>query len=115
MLSDMEYAFRFLPKVQPRDANGCLLWDGAPGRCGYGRFRVGGRMVQAHIVAWVQRYGPVPDGLELDHSFAKGCRSKLCVNAAHLEPVTHEENMRRHRAASRWMASILVRTELDTD
>lgn len=38
--------------------------------------------------------GPVPDGLELDHL----CRVHNCVNPAHLEAVTHAENVRRGEA-----------------
>jgi hypothetical protein len=39
--------------------------------------------------------GPVPPGLQLDHVYDRGCRSKRCVNPAHLEPVTRAENQRR--------------------
>jgi len=35
--------------------------------------------------------GPIPDGMELDHL----CRNPACANVMHLEPVTHEKNMRR--------------------
>ena len=39
--------------------------------------------------------GPIPEGLELDHL----CKNGKCVNPAHLEPVTHAENIRRSRLA----------------
>lgn len=113
-ISDLVMAFEFFPRVLPRDAHGCLLWDGTVSR-GYGRFSLNGRQVQAHQVAWEYRNGPVPTGLELDHVFARGCRSKLCVNPQHLEPVTHAENSRRKHVAARWRAGIQVRTELDAD
>lgn len=45
----------------------------------------------AHRWAYERYVGPIPEGLELDHL----CRVTLCVNPAHLEPVTHAENMRR--------------------
>lgn len=111
-ISDLDWAFRFLPKVQPRDANGCLLWERTE-RNGYGQFKLDGRMVYVHRVAYEYHYGPIPEGLVVDHVFARGCRSKLCVNPQHLEAVTHAENMARAAAATRWLASIEVATELD--
>ncbi|MGO4751896.1 HNH endonuclease signature motif containing protein [Streptomyces sp. 2MCAF27] len=113
-ISDMDYAWRFLPKVQPRNSDGCLLWDASVSG-GYGQFHLNGRYVRAHRVAWEYRNGPVPEGLELDHVFARGCRSPLCVNTEHLEVVTRSENELRKYAAARWMASIRVSTELDDE
>lgn len=49
------------------------------------------RMRVAHRVVYERLVGPVPDGLELDHL----CREQHCVNPDHLEPVTHQENVRR--------------------
>jgi hypothetical protein len=105
---------RFFPRVLSRDAHGCQLWDG-PEAGGYGQTNLHGRHVYAHLVAYEYHHGPIPNGLFLDHVWVRGCRSTLCVNVAHLEPVTHEENVRRGFAASRWRASIQVRTELDDD
>lgn len=50
---------------------------------------------QTLSLQWETVHGPVPDGLELDHL----CRQRDCVNPAHLEPVTHAENMRRSSVA----------------
>lgn len=41
--------------------------------------------------------GPVPAGMELDHL----CRVRCCVNPMHLEPVTHDENMKRMKIIAR--------------
>jgi hypothetical protein len=49
----------------------------------------------AHRVAYELVIGQIPAGLELDHL----CRNVVCVNPAHLEPVTRAENMRRRSAA----------------
>jgi hypothetical protein len=45
----------------------------------------------AHRVVYEALVGPVPEGLELDHT----CDNPPCCNPGHLEPVTHAENMRR--------------------
>lgn len=49
----------------------------------------------AHRAAYVERYGPIPRGLETDHL----CRNRWCANPDHLEAVTHAENMRRRSEA----------------
>lgn len=79
---------RFWLMVQKTES--CWLWTGATSK-GYGRFNPDGRVVWAYRYAYELLVGPVPAGMELDHT----CRVKVCVNVAHLEPVTHRENMLR--------------------
>jgi hypothetical protein len=81
---------RFWSKVS-KDDDGCWRWTGHLGRLGYGRFRVGTRTRPPHQVAYEMGVGPIPPGLELDHL----CRNRSCVNPAHLEPVTRQENILR--------------------
>lgn len=73
---------------------GCLLWQGSRNNQGYGvvSFQSKNRLV--HRLAYEAFIGPIPEGLELDHL----CRTKVCANPAHLEPVTHAENSRRAAA-----------------
>lgn len=66
---------------------GCWVWQWRKTPKGYGQWR--GRL--AHRKVYEDKLGPVADGLELDHL----CRNRLCVNPAHLEPVTHATNVQR--------------------
>ncbi len=62
---------------------------------GYGQIhsvQLGGTRL-VHVVVYERLVGSVPDGLELDHL----CRTPACCNPAHLEPVTHAENVARGR------------------
>lgn len=70
----------------------CWLWSGHLDKDGYGRIRVDSNTLRtAHRFSYTHFRGDIPDGAELDHL----CRQRSCVNPAHLEPVTHKENMRR--------------------
>jgi hypothetical protein len=69
----------------------CWVWQLYLKPDGYGMVRRGQVILNAHVSYWLDRNGPVPEGLELDHL----CRVKACVNPDHLEPVTHQENCRR--------------------
>jgi hypothetical protein len=85
---------RFWARVDKSGPNGCWLWLGNTDTPGYGRCNYlhdGKRVRLAHRLAYLLTVGPIPDGLELDHL----CRVHGCVNPAHLEPVTHAENVRR--------------------
>lgn len=80
--------------------NDCIIWTKTKTQDGYGRQMIGSRTdgtrrsALAHVVAYEQEFGPIPEGLELDHL----CRVRNCVNPHHLEPVTHQENCRRGNA-----------------
>ncbi|MFF1299981.1 MULTISPECIES: HNH endonuclease signature motif containing protein [unclassified Streptomyces] len=93
--NDMDMAFRFYPDVEPPNEDGCKLWTGRTFNGRYGLFVIGKHGVVAHRVAYQYEVGPIPDGLDIDHVYAWGCRSTLCVNTDHLEAVTHRENQRR--------------------
>lgn len=78
----------------------CWLWAKPSHRDGYARARLNQKYQLVHRFMWKYAYDqPVPEGLELDHL----CRNKACVNPAHLEPVTHLENVRRG-TAGQWEA-----------
>lgn len=70
----------------------CWIWKGAADEHGYGRFRIGKKLMLAHRYAWEILVGPVPDGKELCHNCPNGDNAS-CVNPAHLFIATHAENM----------------------
>lgn len=72
----------------------CWVWLRATTKNGYGIIRRDRRNQPAHVWFYEQKYGPVPDGKQLDHL----CRVRACANPDHVEPVTHAENGRRGRA-----------------
>jgi hypothetical protein len=74
-------------------AGDCWIWNAKRAHNGYGQFYVSGRQVIAHRFSYELHVGPIPEGLQIDHL----CRVRACVNPAHLEVVTHAENMRRIR------------------
>lgn len=97
---------RFCDKFDISEESGCWIWNGAISRSTgikrgprsrsrkdlwYGYFRYEGRNQVAHRVSYQIIKGPIPKGMVLDHTCANG----LCVNPAHLEPLTNGENVQR--------------------
>lgn len=81
--SDAEQAFSAMT-----ERNGeCLEWTGCKSR-GYGKLRVGGKMIAAHRYAWERVHGPILEGLVIDHM----CWNPACVNVDHLRVVTQLGN-----------------------
>lgn len=72
----------FLDKIKKTET--CWLWTGAKTNKGYGNYQ--SRL--AHRVSYELHIGPIPEGLTLDHQ----CRNTICVNPAHLKPMTQYEN-----------------------
>ncbi len=80
-------------KVTRVPFSSCWYWTGAMDGSGYGHLQVRSakRMVGAHRASYEATIGPIPAGHDIDHL----CRTRCCVNPAHLEPVTRKENLER--------------------
>jgi hypothetical protein len=97
---------RFLARVA-KSEDGCWLWTSSRRAGGYGYFHFQGVRYRAHVWSYERYVGPIPNGLQLDHlchtndpSCAGGhdCLHRRCVNPAHLEPVTAQENTLRGKS-----------------
>src|SRR3990167_457394 len=73
-------------------------WEIPGGRLGPGYSTIWwkGQARYAHRVAYELYIGPIPAHLEIDHL----CRNRACCYPAHLELVTHQQNMSRGYWAS---------------
>jgi hypothetical protein len=95
---------RFWAKVQGNDYTECWIWTAFIHK-GYGRFSPSDHCTAvAHRWAWEFIFGPVPDGLQLDHLChtqdptclgGDDCPHRRCVNPWHLEPVSVVVNHER--------------------
>jgi hypothetical protein len=89
---DSKLAPSFLDQVRSHTdtsrADECWRWGGRLDRDGYGR-AIGNRL--AHRLAWGAARGPIPEGLHIDHL----CRTRSCINPAHMEPVPPAVNTLR--------------------
>ncbi len=70
---------------------GCVRWPGVIDNDGYGRLQFQGQWKAIHRLLYSWAYGPIEDGLTIDHL----CRTRNCVNLAHMELVTIKENVLR--------------------
>jgi hypothetical protein len=88
---------QFHKKIDRREPTECWPWTGNVDRNGYGVWAYGWHdIAMAHRAAWsIANNQAIPQGLEIDHVLARGCIRRDCCNPAHLEAVTHEENMAR--------------------
>lgn len=92
----MDIFERFWSKTRLLD-NGCVIWIRAVNEDGYGQFRLDGATRIAHRLAWEWKYGPIPVGIEIDHT----CFNHACVNVNHMRLATKKQNMENRQGANR--------------
>ena len=73
----------------------CIVWTGSKNQKGYGRIKIDNVLYSVHRVAWELERGPIPDGMQIDHT----CWSRACVRVEHLRLATPSENKRNAQSA----------------
>src|SRR6266446_1306149 len=76
-------------KIIIDEETGCWICHGTDNGCGYQLIYIEGTMQSAHRVMYCCIVGAIPDNKEVHHT----CRKRACVYPAHLEAVTHQENV----------------------
>lgn len=92
---DESVIVRFLDKVEvPADIEDrltCWCWQGAKHSRtrGYGKFRIGNKVLNAHKASYILFRGEVATGLVIGHQ----CNNEACVSPWHLKAETQQQNM----------------------
>ena len=81
---------RFWSKVTKTES--CWLWN-AMTTAGYGRIRVDGKIVGAHLMSWRLHRGPIPNGMVVCHNCPGGDNPR-CVNPQLLFVASQTSNLR---------------------
>lgn len=77
-----------LKKIVVNKQTGCHIWVGATIHNGYGQAKLDNRWVMVHRAVWEHYKGPIPEGLQIDHT----CMVRNCCNVEHLRMVTSQIN-----------------------
>lgn len=94
------------PLPTMKELGGCIFAPPTAAH-GYANGKYKGKQMTAHRAIWLELYGEIPKGMIIDHichgvAAKEGlclggdkCIHRSCVNPAHLEAVTHAENVKR--------------------
>ena len=88
----------FWSKVDKQAKNDCWLFTGCKNEKGYGLYRINNKNWKAHRFSYLLTHGYIPKDLEICHN----CHIRNCVNPAHLEAATHQENCQQSIRDGRW-------------
>jgi hypothetical protein len=87
------------------EKTGCLVWQRAKSRTGYGIAHYGGRTRLAHRLSYEANCGPVPNGLHVLHV----CDNRPCIAIEHLFLGTQQDNISdmHRKGRGRWPTPVL--------
>lgn len=68
----------------------CWMFEHLLSDSGYGRLKVGGKMIHAHRLSWEIHRGPIPEGMLVLH---KCIATRPCVNPDHLYIGSQQDNI----------------------
>lgn len=68
--------------------SGCVVWDGAVYRNGYGKIKYHGKTTQVHRALYDELYGPLPPRVFITQT----CGNRRCGNIDHLKMVTPKQS-----------------------
>lgn len=89
MISNTEILKRVYAKLDIHPETMCWRYTGGTNGRGYGRIYHQGKMYGVHRLIFEVFHGPIPKGKEVHHV----CGVRSCCNPAHLELVSHRENV----------------------
>lgn len=119
-ITDVSVKRRFVKHlliVGPGSVPGCWLWMGHRDEHGYGKMKVGGRVLLTHRVSYAMYVGPIPEGMTVHHKYTPpGHEGPLCydVNPENLELMAFGDNHRegQHRNGHRGAVRASVKKKL---
>ena len=88
--TDLDIRSRIMNNIAVSET-GCWEWQRRVIPAGYGYMSTRGKLRPVHRVSYEFFVGPIHPDQEIDHL----CRNRKCVNAEHLEAVTHRINFLR--------------------
>lgn len=83
------YLQRLLALADVRGPDECWVWQGSLNKDGYGNFRYHGKTDKAHRASFIEHGGVLLPGQSVRHT----CDNRPCINPAHLEAGSHQDNM----------------------
>lgn len=98
----MDPIARFLKHVDVRRTDECWPWKRGKSAAGYGRFKVGGKLVSAHRFAYETYVGPIPPNRQYHGNVVMHtCDNPSCCNPGHLRLGRQIDNVKDMIAKNR--------------